>query len=241
MAGDDVVDVAREQPVAVLFHDQQARACACERGAAEREAGRIHRRGGEPEQHQRDRGCGRREGLRHLAGEQERGSAERKHACDDDDAARGGKRGLDRDDHEPHGGEGRDPAGGRADRRDQNRQRDRRHDLRALVAAGAREIAGDEQRRRQPRIDEDVERAGHAADREVDRQRGQRQQAADHARRDERAMARGGQRVAPRRHMHQLLDEGADLRVQAHVTPDTPHSGRAPLASDRRRGGLNER
>ena len=38
------------------------------------------------------------------------------------------------------------------------------------------------------------------------------------------------------------LDEGADLREQAHVTPDTPDTTDAlPLPQDRVRGRLNER
>src|SRR5947209_9568892 len=61
----------------------------------------------------------------------------------------------------------------------------------------------------------------------MDRQGGERDEAADKARRDERAVARGSQRIKPRRRMHQRVDKCADLREQAHVTPDTP-VGRAP-------------
>ena len=61
--------------------------------------------------------------------------------------------------------------------------------------------------RRARRSTNDFEHARHAAQRDVDRESGEREQAADQARRDERAMPRGRQRVVPRRRMHQAVDE----------------------------------
>jgi hypothetical protein len=79
----------------------------------------------------------RRKRLRDLPGKQECGGGKRKRGCRDHDAARSGQRRLDRDHHEPYGGERRDPAGGSADHRDEDRKGCRPHDLRALVVSGA--------------------------------------------------------------------------------------------------------
>jgi hypothetical protein len=74
------------------------------------------------------------------------------------------------------------------------------------------------------------------------RQRGEREQPADHTRRNERTMARGSERIAPRRRMHERLVISADLRGKIHNTLDTPVTQDAlPYSPDRVRGRLSER
>ena len=50
----------------------------------------------------------------------------------------------------------------------------------------------------------------------MNRQRGERHEAADQPRRHEGAMARAGQRVVPRRRMHQRIDIVADDVQNGH-------------------------
>jgi hypothetical protein len=75
----------------------------------------------------------------------------------------------------------------------------------------------------------------------MDRQRGEREQAADQARRNESPVARRGKRIVPRRGMHQRVDEGANLGKHASLQtrPDTTDA--LPLSADRVRGRLSER
>ena len=94
--------------------------------------------------------------------------------------------------------------------------------MRGVVAPGAREKHRDDDGRDQPGEDEAFDHARHAAHREIDGQRRDREQAADQARRNEDAMTRGFQGIASRRRMHQRIDVVADLREQTHLVFGTP-------------------
>ena len=93
---------------------------------------------------------------------------------------------------------------------------ERREDVRALVAAGARQISDDQNRRHQPGEDADLERAGHSARDNVYGEARERDEAAEQARRDEGAMARGRQRILPGRWMDQGVDIVPNWREKTH-------------------------
>ena len=127
---------------------------------------------------------------------------------------------------------------------DEAGQRQRGQHMRALIAAGARQETGDQNRRDQPGEDRDFQRARHAAHRKIDRERGERDQAAEQPRRDEGAMARARQRIMPRRRMHQRIEIIADGTQNTHVTHCRPSStdAHSPYSSpDRVRAHLSER
>ena len=99
---------------------------------------------------------------------------------------------------------------------DQAGQRQRGQHVRALVAAGARQEIGDQDRRHQPGEHADFERARHAAQGDIDRESGERGEAAEQARRNEGAMARRRQRILLRRRMHQRIDIVPHWREETH-------------------------
>ena len=176
----------------------------------------------------------RAEEQQQACGGQRRGRSHR------DDAPRRRQRRLERHDDEPDRRERADAAGVGGDRRDQSGQRQRRKHVRAFVLAGARQVIGGQDRRHQPGEHDHFEHARHAAHRDVDRERRQRDHAADQARRDEGAMARRRQRIVLRRRMHQCVQIVADRFEQAHVSLCTPKRGTRSLYSeaDRVRGPL---
>ena len=148
----------------------------------------------------------RRQDMQRAEHDQKSGGAERKRRRDGDDAARRRKRGFERHDDKPDRGERRDAAGRRGNRRHQAGQRQRRQNVRALVAAGARQEIGGEDRRDQPGEHQEFDRARRAADEQINRKQRQSDDAAEQPRRDERAMARRRQRVLLRRRMDQRLN-----------------------------------
>ncbi len=89
--------------------------------------------------------------------------------------------------------------------------------MRALVLAGARKEIGDEDGRDQPGEDQHFEQARHPAHGQIDREGGERDQAAEQPRRDEGTVAGGRQRVLLGRRMHQAIDIIPDRREQIHV------------------------
>ena len=165
----------------------------------------------------------------HAVSTSRAGRAEREGRGDRHHAARGRQRRFERNDDEPDRGERADAAGLDRDRGDEPGQRQRGQHMRALVLAGAREEIGDQDRRDQPGEDHHLERARHAAHDQIDRERGERGEAAKQARRDEGAMARRRQRVLLRRRMHQRVDIIANRREQSHVPLHVRLCRRAPL------------
>ena len=245
MAGDDVGHVAREQAIAVLLGVRAARSSCARAIRAEREAGGIERGGDDAERRQR-RPTARPDAARRAPSGRRTGTPAAPSAKVEADATtrrEADKRGFERHDHQPDRGERGDAAGLGGDRGDEAGQRQRREHMRALVVAGARQVIGDQDRRDEPGEHDDFERARHAAQGEIDRQRGERQQAAEQPRRDERAVARGRQRVVLRRRMHQRVDHtrgSARTGPRHSSTPDVADA--LPLLSaDRVRGHLSER
>ena len=137
---------------------------------------------------------------------QQTGGGEREGRRERNHAARRRQRRFERHDDKPDGGERRDAAGQSRDRRDQARQCQRRQHMGALVAPGAREEIGGEDRNDEPGEHDQLDRARRAARSEINRKRGQGDDAAEQARRDEGAMPRRGQRILLRRRMHQRLN-----------------------------------
>ncbi len=74
-----------------------------------------------------------------------------------------------------------------------------------FVAAGAREIAGRRDRNDRPRHEDELGDRGQSAEREEDRQESERAETYDQPRRNEGAVARCGERVLPRRRMHERV------------------------------------
>ena len=84
-------------------------------------------------------------------------------------------------------------------------ERRRRDEMGAFVAAGAREIAGRRDRNDRPRHEHELGDRGQPAERQEDRQEGERGETDEQPRRNEGAVARCGQRVLPRRRMHERV------------------------------------
>ena len=175
--------------------------------------------------------------------QQEAGAAERKGRGQRDHAARCRQRRFERNDHQPDGGERADAAGLDRHRGDEPGQRQRGEHMRALILAGAREEIGDQDRRDEPGEHDHFEHARHAAQADIDREGGERHEAAQQPRRDERAMARRRQRILLRRRMDQRVDIVANRCEEAHVSWHVRRCRRAPLVdgADRVRTRLSER
>ena len=209
VARDDVGHVAGQQPIAVLLGVEQPEARARERFGAEREPGGVERRRDDAERRERGLlvlGGRRRQQVQGSHEQQQAGRAEREGRGQRDDAPRRRQRRFERHDHQPDRRERADAAGLDRDHRHQAGERQRGEHVGALVLAGARKEIGDEDRRDEPGEDHHFEQARHAAQRQIDREGGKRDQAAEQARRDEGAMARGRQRILLRRRMHQRID-----------------------------------
>ena len=110
-------------------------------------------------------------------------------------------------------------AGLAGDREDEPGQRQRRQDMRALVAAGARQEIGDTDRDHEPGEDRDLQRARNPARGEIDRKGGERDQRAEQPGRDEGAVARGRQRVLLNRRMNQAVDIIAERLNETQGNP----------------------
>ena len=162
--------------------------------------------------------------------DQQRGAGQRQRRGKGDHAARGRERGFERNDDQPDRGKGFDAAGGHGDHHHETRQRQRRQDMRAFVAAGARQEPGQQDGRDQPGECRDLDRRGRAAQRQIDRKRRERDQAAEQPRRHERAMTRARQRIISCRGMQQRIETIADDTQNSHFT-------RASACSSNRRAG----
>ena len=179
--------------------------------------------------------------------DQQRGAGQRQRRGKRHDAARGRERGFEGNHDQPDRGKGFDAAGGHGDHHHQTGQRQRRQDMRAFIAAGARQEPGQQDRRDQPGEGRDLERRGRAAQRQIDRKRRQRHQAAEQPRRHERAMTRTRQRVVARRGMQQRIETIADDTQNYHSTRASAWSsnrraGTPPLSLRHRvRANLSER
>ena len=243
MPRDDVGHVAGEQAVAVLLGVQQPEARPGERLGAKREPGGIERRRNDAERRQGAglRGSGRRQHVLMAEQMQKPRRDQREGRGERDDAPRRRQRRFERHHHKPDRGERGDAAGFRGDRRDEAGQRQRGEHMRALVLSGARKVIGGEDRQHQPGEHDDFKAARDAARDDVERKRRQRHHAADQPRRNERAMARCGQRVVQRRRMHQRIDIVADRLEQAQLTPRPSSADALPsYGRDRVRGHLSE-
>ena len=162
---------------------------------------------------------------------QQPGGDERQRRGGRDNAARRRQRRLERHDNKPDRGERGDAAGRRGDRRHQSGQRQRRQHMRAFVAAGARQKISGEDRHHEPGEYHQLDRARRAAGEQIDRKRGQRDDAAEEPRRNKGAMARRRQRILLRRRVHQRSDIIAYWREEAHVpTHVRPLPTRSPCS-----------
>ena len=101
-------------------------------------------------------------------------------------------------------------------RQHEARQRQRRQRIGAFVAAGARQEPRQQDRRDQPGECRDLDGGGRAAHRDIDRERGERRQAAEQPRRDEGAMARARQHVIARGRVQQRIEAIADNVQNSH-------------------------
>ena len=99
----------------------------------------------------------------------------------------------------------------------------------AFVLAGAREKIGDQNRCDQPGKDHHLEQARDAAHAQIDRERRQRDHAAEQPRRDEGAMARRRQCILLRRRMNQAVEVVPQRREQTHDPCARPPIGTRPL------------
>ncbi len=227
-----VAHVARQQAITVFLDIEQRYAGARQRFRAERQTRGIERRRSHARRHQhaaqqRVRFGGRQQ-VEMTKRDQQRGAGQRQRRGKRDHAARGRQRGFERNHDQPDRGERFDTAGGHRDHHHQTGQRQRRQDMRAFVAAGARQEPGQQDRRDQPGKGRDLDRRRRAAQRQIDRKRRQRHQAAEQPRRHERAMAR--ERIIARRGMQQRIETIAD-------DTQNNHSTRASAWSSNRRAG----
>ena len=191
------LDIARQEPITILFGIEQPEAGPRQRLGAEREA-RSHKAPAETMPSAASAGAPCRSPARKrwcsLSTTSTPGGAERECRSDRDDAARGRKRGLERNNDEPDGRERRDAAVRCRNRRHQPRQRERRQNVSALIAAGARQEIGGKDRHDEPGKYQKLDDARRPADIQINRERRERDNAAENARRDKGAMPRRRQR-----------------------------------------------
>ena len=145
-------------------------------------------------------------------------------------AARGRQRRFQRNGDQPDRGERFDASRGDGDHHDEACHRQRRQDMRALIAAGARQEPGQQNRRDQPGECRDLDRRRRAAHRQINRKGRERDQAAEQPRRHERAMPGARQRVISCRGMQQRIETIADDTQNSHCF-------RASACSSDRRAG----
>ena len=228
---DDVGDIARQKPVTVFLAVEQPETGARLRLGAERKAGGIEPGGDDAERREgcrriRDR---RRQQMILAKHDQKPGGAQSEDRSERDHAARRRQRGLERHDDQPDRGERSDAAGRGGDRRHQSGQRQRGQHMRALIAAGTGQIVRDQDRNDEPGESDHFDRARRAADQEIGGKAGERDDAAEKARRNESAMARRGQHVALRGRMDQRVNIVTYRRKQAQFPLHARLSRRAPF------------
>ena len=161
--------------------------------------------------------------------DQKPGGAQSEDRSESDHAARRRQRGLERHDDQPDRGERNDAAGRGGDGRHQSGQRQRGQHMRALIPAGTGQIMRDQDRNDEPAESDHFDRARRAADQEIGGKAGERDDAAEKARRNESAMARRGQHVALRGRMDQRVNIVTNRRKQAQFPLHARLSRRAPF------------
>ena len=222
---DDVGNIARQQPIAVLLRIEEPEACPRQRFGAEREAGRVKPRRDDAERRQRlgrDRSPAAAIHVRRPASTRSPTAASAKVeavATTRRDAESDASSGTTTSQMAANDAM---PPVVRRQRRDQSGQRQRRQDMRAFVAAGARQKICAQNRRDEPGEYQEFDHARRAANEQIDRKRRQRDHAAEQARRDKGTMPRRRQHILPRRRMNQRLDIIAYWREQAHVPDARP-------------------
>ena len=163
VARNHVAHVARQQAIAIFLDIKQRHAGARQRFRAERQTRGIERGGGDAEAistpRKRSVRLGGRQQVEMTERDQQCGAGQRQRRGKGDHAARGRERGFERNHDQPDRGKGFDAAGGHRDHHHEARQRQRRQDMRAFIAAGARQKPGQQDRRDQPGERRDLERA----------------------------------------------------------------------------------
>jgi hypothetical protein len=103
--------------------------------------------------------------------------------------------------------------------------------MRALIPAGTGQIVRDQDRNDEPSESNHLDRARCAADQEISGKAGERDDAAEKARRDESAMARRSQHVALRGRMDQRVNIVTNRRKQAQFPIARPAMQTRPFFS----------